>query len=112
MNDIYQNIEALCKEKGIRPSTLATAAGVSRSILSDLKSGRSRSLSAGNLSRIAAYFGVSVERLLGVEEQKPDILDQVDVAFYGDYKTLSEEDKEMLRQMAKRLMDRKERQRG
>ena len=51
---------------------------------------------------------LSWQKLLELTEQpkaaKPashDILDDVDVAFYGDYKELSEDDKAVLRDMVK-----------
>jgi DNA-binding helix-turn-helix protein len=42
-------------------------AEVSRASLTDLKMGRKQSLSADTLSKIASYFGVSVDSLLGNE---------------------------------------------
>ena len=50
--------------------------GASRASLSDLKMGRNKRLSSDTLSKIATYFGVSVDYLLGKEEQKetPDEL--------------------------------------
>lgn len=41
-----------------------------RSDLSDYKAGRIKSLSADKLSKIANYFGVSIDYLLGNTEQK------------------------------------------
>ena len=45
-------------------------AGVPRSNLSDLKHGRTAALATVNLSRIANYFGVSIDVLLGNEDTK------------------------------------------
>ena len=66
------------------------------------------------INKFAVYFGVSVGSLLGEENQKVpttpgerDLLDEVDVAFYGDYKELSEDDKETLREMARVMRDRR-----
>lgn len=36
----------------------------------------------------------------------PDILDEIDVAFYGDYKELSDDDRETLRAMARLMKER------
>jgi hypothetical protein len=38
--------------------------------MTDLKSGRKKTLSAESAERVAAYFGVSVAYLLGMEERK------------------------------------------
>lgn len=105
MNDLYENIQRLCFEKGIRPGYLCSELGLSRGLMTDLKMGRKKGVSAQTAQKIAAYFGVSVGYLLGQEEAS-DILDEVDVAFYGDFKELNEEEKETVRDMV-RLMRRK-----
>lgn len=64
MCEMYQAIESLCAQRGIRPGKLCAELGISRGVLSDLKSGRTRRLSAENVSKIAAYFGVSADALL------------------------------------------------
>ena len=64
---LYQRIETLCAAHSITVTELCRACGVSRSSLTDLKMGRKQSLSAQTLARIAGYFSVSVDSLLGVE---------------------------------------------
>ena len=81
--------------------------------MTDLKMGRKKSIRTETAQRIAAYFGVSVETLFTLEEisaNTPDenILEQVDVAFYGQYRELSEEDKETVRDMVQLLRRRRE----
>lgn len=41
--------------------------------------------------------------------ERKDVLDEVDIAFYGDYKELSEDDKETLRAMARVMKERQAR---
>ena len=107
MNDLYENIQRLCLEKGIRPGFLCSELGLSRGLMTDLKMGRKKGINAQTAQKIAAYFGVSVGYLLGQEEvSTPDILDEVDVAFYGDFKELDEQQKETVRDMV-RLMRQK-----
>ena len=107
MNDLYENIQRLCQEKGIRPGFLCSELGLSRGLMTDLKMGRKKGINAQTAQKIAAYFGVSVGYLLGQEEvATPDILDEVDVAFYGDFKELDEQQKETVRDMV-RLMRQK-----
>jgi len=99
MANLYETIQSLCQGKGIRPGRMCSELGLSRGLMTDLKMGRKKTLNADTAQKIAAYLGTTVGVLLGSE----DILDQVDVAFYGEYKELTEEQKETVRDMV-RLM--------
>jgi transcriptional regulator with XRE-family HTH domain len=101
MGNLYESIQTLCQERGVKPGRVCDDLGLSRGLITDLKMGRKKSVSAETAQRIAGYFGVSVARLLGQEQE--DILEQVDVAFYGDFKELNEEEKQTIRDMV-RLM--------
>lgn len=70
MSDLYSNIHALCEKEGIKDGTLCGNIGIRRSFLSELKAGRTKSLSAEVLSKIAAYFNVSVDYLLTGERKE------------------------------------------
>lgn len=105
MGSLYENILELCKRKNIRPGRLCDDLELSRGLITDLKMGRKKSVSAQTAQKIAGYFGVSVGYLLGTESA-PDELEQVDLAFYGEYKALDEEEKEAVRDMV-RLMRRR-----
>ena len=114
MAGLYENIQYLCEQKGIRPGRLCDELGISRGLMTDLKMGRKKGVNAQTAQRIAAYFGVSVGYLLGIEGsdvvpagQKNDILDEVDVAFYGDFKELDEEQKEAVRDMVRLMRQRR-----
>ena len=59
---------------------------------------------------LATLFNVEINDLTqcdleSVGTSKPDSLDEVDVAFYGDYKELTEANKETLRAMARILRE-------
>lgn len=128
MSELYKRIEELCKEKKVTITTMCKDCGASRASLSDLKMGRKQSLSTETLNKIAKYFSVSVDYLIGnvsdpffqlnndaiiedinsyVETEKAptdhgerkDVLDEVDIAFYGEYKELTEEDRATIRDM-------------
>lgn len=101
MGNLYETIQTLCTRANIRPGKLCDDLGLSRALVTDLKMGRKKSLSAQTAQKIAAYFGVSVAYLLGQGEQ--DVLDEADIAFYGDFKELTDEQKEAVRDMV-RLM--------
>lgn len=75
MENMYEIIESLCKEHGIKVATLSREAGISKSTLSELKMGRSHSLSAKNINKVASYFNVSIEYLLGNEQKEKPVTD-------------------------------------
>lgn len=128
MSELYKRIEELCKENHVNITTMCKDSGASRASLTDLKMGRKQSLSADTLNKIARYFSVSVDYLIGnVSEpffyldnerilseinsydetekaptdsgERKDVLDDVDIAFYGEYKELTEEDRATIRDM-------------
>ena len=105
MENLFARIEALCEKKGIRPGRLCDELGLSRGLMTDLKMGRKKTLNAETAQKIAGFFGVSVGHLLGQTEA--DVLDQVDVAFYGDFKELNEEEKETVRDMVRLMRERR-----
>ena len=107
MQNLYQNIEQLCRQQGIRPGYLCDTLGLSRGLMTDLKMGRKKSISTQTAQKIAGYFGVSVGYLLGQETGSIDVLDQVDVAFYGEFKELDEDEKETVRDMVRLMRERR-----
>ena len=70
MSVLYKRLLKLCEEKGITGYRMAKDAGVSVNIMTDLKSGRKKSISAEVANKIADYFGVTVGYLLGEEEKE------------------------------------------
>ena len=109
MDNLFTRIESLCEAKRIRPGRLCDELGLSRSLMTDLKMGRKKSVNAETAQKIADFFGVSVGVLLGLGENSAqnDILDKVDIAFYGEYKELNDEDKETVRNMVRLMRERR-----
>ena len=114
MANLYESILALCQRDGIRPGRLCDELGISRGLMTDLKMGRKKGVNAETAQKIASFFGVSVGFLLGIEEDNAASgdadainLDQVDVAFYGEFKELSDEDKETVRDMVRIMRQRR-----
>lgn len=70
MCTLYDRIQELCKSKGVSGSRMCLDLGLSKSTLSDIKSGRKKGVSTATAQKIASYFNVSVGYLLGEEEQK------------------------------------------
>lgn len=109
MANLYESILKLCERDGIRPGRLCDELGISRGLMTDLKMGRKKSISAETAQKIASFFGVSVGVLLGHEDTDAASVDlrQVDIAFYGEYKELTEEDKETVRDMVRLMRQRR-----
>ena len=101
----FDRLKQLCDEKGISTYKAATEIGLNRAAANKWKGG---SIPNGQtLSKLADYFGVTTDYLLGDETEKAptdegerqDVLDEVDIAFYGDFKELSEADQDVIRNM-------------
>ena len=77
MCTLYERILDLCKDRGVSGSRMCLDLGLSKSTLSNMKSGRTAGLSTNTAQKIASYFGVSVGYLLGEEEkeEKPTVND-------------------------------------
>ena len=71
MNVLYETITKLCIKKGVSGSRACLDLGLSKSTLTDIKSGRKHSMSTASLQKFADYFGVTVGYLLG-EGSSPD----------------------------------------
>ena len=74
MGDIVTTIENLLKSHGISGAKMCLDLGMSKSFLTELRKGRAKSVKAETAQKIADYFGVTVEYLLGKEE-KPTVTD-------------------------------------
>ena len=96
MSDLYNNIHALCEKENIKDGTLCSKVGVTRSTLSELKRGRTTSLSLKNLQKIADYFGVSISDLTG---EAPEQKEKPSTAGGIDLSGLSPEDAELIRKI-------------
>ena len=101
---MYEIFEKLLMERGVTAYKVAKATGISTGSMTDWKKGRSAP-KVDKLQKIADYFGVSVDYLLGNEpkEKTPaeaDVtFDDFTYAMYGEAKELTDEDKNMLLEM-------------
>jgi transcriptional regulator with XRE-family HTH domain len=66
MGDLYTKIKSLCDGRDISVSRLCSDLGISRTVLSELNSGRTKALSAERIIAIAKYFGVPADFLLAI----------------------------------------------
>ena len=113
ISEFYKRLRDLCEERNMTVNELVK--------ILDLSSGSPTAWKNGTIPRnvtlvkIADYFGVTTDYLSGVENKKApteagerDILDEVDVAFYGDFKELNDDEKETVRDMVRLMRQRKE----
>ena len=84
MADVYKIIDALLKERGISGAKMSADLGMCRSFMTELRKGRVKSFRAETAQKLADYFGVTVDYLLGSEAtpQEPALntRDQRDIA--------------------------------
>ena len=109
MCTLYERIQALCKSRGVSGSRMCLDLGLSKSTLSDIKSGRKKGVSTATAQKIASYFNVSVGYLLGEEEQKekPTVIDdglsEEKRKLIEKIKKLPEDQVQLLLQVAERI---------
>lgn len=120
----FERFSELCKERNETPNSVAKKLGVSSGSVTAWKNGTEPRNTT--IIKIADYLGVSTDYLLGnvndpffyldngrikdeinSYETKRDVLDEVDIAFYGDYKELTEDDKETVRDMVRVMRERR-----
>ncbi len=105
-------VRSLCHKRKIAISKLEKDLGYGNGYFNAKKQAK---IPYDRAVEIAEYLSVSPELILTGEETEKaptrngerDILDEIDVAFYGDYKELSEDDKETLRAMARVMKERR-----
>lgn len=101
MSTLYENIRALCSEKNIKPGKMCVDLGLSKSLMTDLKAGRKKTVRVDTARKIADYFGVTVDRVLGTEKetaaQKGDGLNYTDSELLHAYHDADARTKEAIR---------------
>lgn len=70
MSTLYERIIDLCIKKGVSGSKMCLDLGMSKSTMSELKAGRTKGISTATAQKIASYFGVSVDYILGSTVKK------------------------------------------
>ena len=84
MSILYETLTALCKERGITGYKMCKDIGMQPSVMTDLKMGRRSSVKIETAQKIADYFGVSTEYLLGKEDHKEKTPANAEVCVNGD----------------------------
>ncbi len=76
MNDLYERISGLCEARGITIYRLCKDTGIRGSVLSDLHCGRKKGLSTATATKIANYFEIDLDTLLGQKKEAPSGKDE------------------------------------
>lgn len=99
MFNLYDNIRILCKERGISPSKMCVDCGLSKTIVSRLKSDENKQITIETAKVFADYLGVSVDRVLhGVDESSElQVLLDDERTLLDGYRTMTEEQKMAMR---------------
>lgn len=71
---LYETLSELCEKKGVTPYRMCKDIGIPSSLMTDLKAGRRKGITTTTADKIATYFSVSLEVLLGKETEKDDEL--------------------------------------
>jgi len=90
---MYEKIQYLCDEKGIKAAQLCKEAGIPKSTLSELKQGRTKILSTQTLSKIANYFSVSLDYfdIDSVDDTKDELFEKRKLLFDMSKKATKEQ---------------------
>ena len=99
-----KRIKELRTEKGLTLDQLAQETGSSKSYIWELENKNPPRPSAEKLSAIAAALEVTVDYLIGSDEQTLE--EAEDTAFFRKYRSLPEETRRQIREMA-RILDTK-----
>lgn len=113
MGTLYESIKSLCDEKGVKGGKMCVDLGISKSTMTDLKSGRRTGISLETAQKIADYFGVTVDRVLGSDQKEKSPapegaeLDAETIQLREIWDSADKEEREALLAMAKMLKARR-----
>ncbi len=110
MPKMYQIIETLCRERHTNVTAMCRELGIGRSTLTELKQGRTQTLSAATTSKIAGYFNVSVAYLLGETNTPQSRLAtdaEIKFALFGGTEDITDEMFEEVKAYAQFVKERK-----
>ena len=101
---MYNTIKNLCKARGISVSKMCAEVRISPTVMSELHTGRTKSLSTPTLKKIADYLGVDPSVILGEAQTKnaPSISDEA-MSIATAYDKLTNKDRDAVLDLIKSL---------
>lgn len=106
-----ERLRAAREAKGYTQQQIADHMGISKSTYCGYETGK-RQPDVLKIKQLSNFLGVSGDDLLETGYSTPsktDVLDEVDIAFYGEYRELSEDDKDTIRDMVRVMRERRAR---
>lgn len=76
MLSMYERVALACKEKGFTPGYMCDQLGLHRGFLTELKSGRTKSLSCAKVQAISEFTGCSCDWIITGQEYKGNLTDE------------------------------------
>lgn len=70
MAEMYEVLDKLLKEKDISGAKMSEDLGMSKSFMTELRKGRAKSIKIETAQKVADYFGVSIDFLLGNQDKE------------------------------------------
>lgn len=109
---VGDKIKSLRKAMGLTQTELGDRVGVKKNAVSKWECGRVEDIPTSTIKALANLFDVPPSYLIDDENAEPassapDVLDEVDIAFYGEYRELSEDDKDTIRDMVRVMRERR-----
>ncbi len=78
MDNLYTIIADLCEQHKISVYKMCKDINIRGSVISDLKNGRKKGLNADTVAKIANYFGVATDSLIGIKQKEAPVLNKKD----------------------------------
>ena len=100
----FDRFEQLCSQKGVKTGPACVEMGLSRSLAAKWKSTKTEKPSAEALEKMSAYFGISIDEILGKESKNPATIgDEVKIAA-SKYDLLNDANKAFIDEMIEKLI--------
>lgn len=71
MSNLYERILEICEARNMTKAQMIQRAGISRSIMTELKAGRTKTLSMDTIQKISSALNVPADVLVDLGEQDP-----------------------------------------
>lgn len=102
MCNLYEQIQQACKKAGLTVSAMCLALGMSKSTMSDLKSGRKKTLSSDTIAKIAEFLNVTTDELILGKEDKESAAEEAGAI--PNFEKLTDANKEKVREYVELLL--------
>lgn len=102
---MYNTIKNLCKARNISVSRMCADIRISPTVMSELHKGRTKSLSAPTIKKIADYFGVPASEIMGIETKNAPSISNEAMSIASAYEQLNNADRDAVLDLIKSLQE-------